>query len=90
MAYTLTLTPAERRAISWIGNRYGHGDRLAELLTTECESPDEFDADTDVTFEVPEHVAWEIREIGEECEYRWDCLGSDLAAKLTGFCDRIV
>jgi hypothetical protein len=91
--YTLTLSKAERKAIDWVGDRYGHGNNLygalcdAEWLPAEVES---WDHDGDITFKMNESTAWVINEIGEECEFRWDCFAPALAAKLTDFCMAIV
>jgi len=99
MCYQLTLTADERKAIDWIGYRYGHGNALYKLLWIECEanpigpSLDLYDGWCDICpimFTIPEHVAWQIRQIGEECEFRWDCFSQELAAKLSYFCDSIV
>ncbi len=91
--YHLTLTHEERKAIDWVGYRYGHGDNLYSLLWAQSEqTPNDVDWDSpqDITFAIPEHVAWEIQEIAEECEYRWDCFADSLASKLTDFCGQIV
>lgn len=89
--YKLMLTYEERKAIDWVGYRYGHGDDLRKLLNrSEQEQEKEWDDHCDMTFLIPEHIAWQIRDIGEECEYRWDCFADDLANKLTEFCDKII
>lgn len=91
--YTLTLTLAERQAIDWVGNRYGHGDELYTLLWHDCTaSPDDADWDSpqDITFEVPEFVVWDIYNIGEECDFQWDCFSEDFCKKLNEFCEKIV
>ena len=92
--YQLTLTIAERRAIDWVGNRYAHGTDLYKLLwASGCEAfPNDADWDntSDITFYVPEHVAWQINEIGEECNYLWDCFAASLGAKLCEFCCKVV
>lgn len=94
--YKLTLTPAERSAIDWIGNRYAHGNDLYSLLLG-CECPqfsedDDFDWDCgeDIEFHVPEFIAWSIGEMGRENDYLWDCFADELAKKLTDFCMAIV
>ena len=91
--YTLTLTYGERRAVDWIGDRYRHGDELFKLLWSGCRHrPDnaEWQSRETITFEVPEHIAWVIGEMGEEGNYLWDCLASELSEKLTEFCMNIV
>lgn len=94
--YTLTLTYAERKAIDWVGYRYEHGDNLRDLLE-EAESKvnsdydcDKWEEPIDITFHIPENLAWAINEIGEECEFRWDCFAEELAEKLNDFCNQIV
>jgi len=91
--YILTLSAADRAAIDWIGNRYAHGDDLFKLLWSECHHRPEYadwDYSGDISFEVPEHIAWAINEIGEEGAYCWDCFADDLSTKLTEFCMNVV
>lgn len=93
MSYTLTLTAAERQAIDWVGGRYAHGHELFQLLYGRCPIEQEhcdWWSLGDLTFQVPEHVAWQIAEMGREGDYRWDCLADELSAKLTDFCLAIV
>jgi len=91
--YSLTLTKAERQAINWVGNRYRHGDELADILI-ECMDEDiEYfldGDDNDITFNIPEYDAWDINRIGDECNYQWDCFSPQFAAKMTSFCMGIV
>lgn len=92
--YELTLTAGERQAIDWIGDRYFHGHELWDLLTScsvDGADPCEVWSDEgDVTFLIPEHVAWAIRD-GFEAEGRtFDCLGEELTTKLTTFLDSII
>lgn len=92
--YTLTLTQDERNAIDWIGNRYAHGDQLREALS-ECTTDrddDEYiwDFPGDVTFNVRESIAWDICRALEESDFRMDCFGDDLRAKLFRFAEAIV
>lgn len=91
--YSLTLTHAERKAIDWVGYRYGHGDELRDLLDESIQvNPidDDWNDDKDITFQIPEYLAWDICDIGEECEHRWDCFAPELAEKLTNFCMGVV
>ncbi len=92
MAYKLTLTASERSAMDWVGGRYAHGNDLFKLLCGCQQTPEDadWDSDVDIEFNVPEHVAWQIGEMGNECNYIWDCLSSDFAKKLTDFCMAIV
>jgi hypothetical protein len=50
----------------------------------------EWDGDGAITFQIPEHVVWEIKELAEEEGYSWACFAPALAAKLNGFCWGIV
>ena len=91
--YQLTLTADERRAIDWIGNRYDHGTKLYRLLWRECTTTPndvDWDADCDITFTLPEFVAWEIARIGYECDHGWDCFAERLSNKLTDFCYQVI
>lgn len=89
--YTLTLTKSERDAIDWVGNRYAHGDQLFRILISQNEtSDDDWDADKDILFSLPEWAAWEVYEIGEESNFLWDCFCPGLVAKMNEFCDKIV
>lgn len=89
--YYLTLTADERKAIDWIGNRYRHGDEFFRLLWANGK-PFPNDADWDdprsITFTIPENIAWQISEIGEEDN--WTCFAPALSAKLNEFCMQIV
>jgi hypothetical protein len=46
----------------------------------------EWSEDGDITFLIPEHVAWEINELAEEECYSRACFAPALAGKLNGFC----
>jgi hypothetical protein len=88
--YTLTLTRDERRAFDWVGDRYNAG-RVAELLIG-CitEGQPEWDEDGDITFAIPEHVAWEIQDLAEEEDHSWPCFSAELANRLNALCWSIV
>lgn len=90
--YRLELTRDERRAIDHIGRSYAHGDDLFRLLWGNCQKyPDiDWDASATIIFEVPEHIAWQIRDMGEACCYNWDCFADELSLKLTEFCMNVV
>jgi hypothetical protein len=92
MSYQLTLTQSERHAFDWVGDRYCAGD-VSRLLLTKCQrQPDiaEWDDTEDITFLVPEHVAWQIRDLAEEEEFLWPCFAPELTNKLNEFCFNIV
>jgi hypothetical protein len=88
--YTLTLTADERRAFDWVGSRYNSG-KVADLLLDCLPNNQKWDdADSDITFTIPEHVAWEINELAQEEDYSWACFAPALAAKLNNLCWGIV
>ena len=67
--YSLTLSRVERMAIDWIGGRYWNGQILFKLLWGHCQPHDgdlDWDSPRDITFAVPEWVAWEIQSHYEE------------------------
>jgi hypothetical protein len=87
--YDLTLTADERRAFDWVGNRYNSG-KVADLLVDCIPEDREWSDDGDITFLIPEHVAWEINQLAEDDDHSWACFASALAAKFNGFCWSIV
>jgi hypothetical protein len=87
--YTLTLTADERRAFDWVGDRYNSG-KVADLLMDCIPENREWDDDGDITFQIPEHVAWEIKGLAEEEGYSWACFAPALAANLNRLCWSIV
>lgn len=90
MAYKLTLTHTERRAFDWVGFRYNSGD-IGRLLFLECCPEDaEWSEPGDITFTIPEHIAWEIRDLAEEENCGWPCFCTALRDKLNEFLETIV
>jgi len=87
--YSLTLTADERRAFDWVGDRYNSG-KVADLLVDCFPEDREWGDDADITFHIPEHVAWQINELAEEEDYSWACFAPSLAAKLNDLCWGIV
>lgn len=93
--YHLTLTQAERKAIDWIGYRYTNGRNLFvhlwanSTVESDWDSPD-WDDTRDLTFSIPEHVAWQIREDAEQEDGYWPCFSPELASKMQAFIDSIV
>jgi hypothetical protein len=87
--YSLTLTADKRRAFDWVGDRYNSGE-VADLLMDCIPEDREWDDDGQITFQIPEHVAWEIDQLAEEEGYSWACFAPALAAKLNEFCRGIV
>lgn len=68
MAYQITLTKAERNAIDWVGHRYSNGDDLFRLLMEGMPITSVWSQQGDITFDLPEHVAWQIKENAEQEE----------------------
>ena len=87
--YTLTLTADERQAFDWVGDRYNSG-KVADLLLDCIPEDREWGDDADITFLIPEHVAWEINELAEDEDYAWACFAPALVAKLNDLCWGIV
>jgi hypothetical protein len=57
----------------------------------DCISADRAGSDDgDITFPIPEHVAWEIRDLAEEEGYSWACFAPPLASKLNDLCWSVV
>ncbi len=44
----------------------------------------------EITFAIPEHVAWGINELAQEEDYSWACFAPSLAGKLNDLCRSIV
>jgi hypothetical protein len=88
--YTLTLTHEERKAFDWVGHRYAAGI-VGDLLTANCMSEhDYWDINGDITFEIPENVAWEIQDEFRTDDAMFPCFSPELSAKLQEFLDKIV
>tara|TARA_Y100000034_G_C6682479_1_gene300055 strand:- start:376 stop:660 length:285 start_codon:yes stop_codon:yes gene_type:complete len=93
--YTLTLTHEDRKAIDWVGHRYSNGDDLFDLLWDSIVVGPaivgkKWDDDIDITFHIPEHIAWQIKENAEQEDGFWPCFADELAIKMQAFCDSIV
>lgn len=91
--YELMLTRDERLAIDWVGNRYHNGEALYLQLWAHSEVvPDDLDWDAEgvLTFRVPEHVAWQIKENADTEDGHWPCFAEDLASKMQKFIDSII
>jgi hypothetical protein len=90
MAYQLTLTASEREAFDWVGDRYATGDEWSRLLSHCMGEDDEWSQAGDITFDVPEHVAWQLNDLAESEDYLFPCFAPGLAGKLMDFCMAIV
>ncbi len=85
----MLLTGHERQAFDCVGDRHNSG-KVADLLT-DCTPEDrEWVDDGDITFDIPEHVAWQINDLAEEEGFSWPCFDPDLADKLHELCWGIV
>jgi hypothetical protein len=87
--YSLSLTSDERDAFDWVANRYNSG-QVADLLLDLIPEGREWADDGDITFGIPEHVAWQINDLAEAEGYSWACFAPDLAEKLNELCWGIV
>ena len=87
--YTLTLTAEERQAFDWIASRYNSG-KVADLLLDCIPEDREWSDDGDISFDLPEAIAWEINQLAEKEGYLWPCFGPALTEKLNEFCWSIV
>lgn len=85
--YQLTLTKNQRDAFDWIGYRYAIGG-IADILCDCTES--EWDSPDPITFNIPEHAAWQIRDLAAQDNNLWPCFSTRLAMKLQDFVDMIV
>lgn len=91
--YQIKLAQEDRQAIDWIGHRYGHGTSLKNILESlEVErNPDvDWESDLDITYQLPEYKAWELKEVVEEDNLDCINLGSNLAQELTCLINSIV
>jgi hypothetical protein len=84
--YNLILTADERRAFDWVGDRYVAGAVADLLLGSIPEGQLDWEDDGDITFILPEHVAWQVRDLAEEEGSAWPCFAPDLAGKLNDLC----
>lgn len=95
--HELTLTNGERQAIDWVGYRYTNGDDFRDLLFEAdwikegVEDPDcDWDCPNDLTFLVPEHVAWTINDLFRQEDYTFPCFADSLSSKLMDWVGEIV
>lgn len=94
--YELTLTYNERAAIDWIGYRYFNGNDLKELLCCDdcIQKTGNWDDKQDITFYIPEFLAWQIAERASEEDgdypYNFPCFNAELTSKMINFCLNIV
>ena len=97
MAYKLTLSYEDRKAIEWIGYRYFHGDELYEILEAahydehfNGQFNEEWNTNKPITFTIEECLSWLIKGGIEAENYELACFAPVLRAKLIEFCDHII
>lgn len=89
--YSLTLTKDEREAFDWVGGRYSSsGYDMAQLIQEGIPSESSWDDAGDITFSIPEHIAWEMQDLAESENFEFACLADSLVSKLWRFLDTIV
>jgi hypothetical protein len=87
--YPLLLTSEDRRAFDWVGDRY-NAAQVAAILMDHLPEDREWADESDITFEVLEHAAWEIQRLAEEENLEWPRFAADLRTKLNDFLGQIV
>jgi hypothetical protein len=98
--YALTLTREERKAFDWVGDRYSTGTEFKRHLVVDCHQYrncneeycdcKEWDKEGDLTFYVPQPVAWELQELAEEDNFTFPCFSDGLRTKLNEFLSKVV
>lgn len=89
--YQLLLTKDERKAFDWVGERYSSsGYDMAQLIQEGIPIESSWDDAGDITFSIPEHVAWEMQELAESEDFGFPCLADSLVSKLWSFFDSLV
>lgn len=91
MAYTLTLTYDEQRALGWVADRYTSAEVLYKGMFA---LGDEEDGGT-VTYTIPEHIVWEYLDAlpednGNPGQIVPPCVGGTLADKLVDLWNSVV
>jgi hypothetical protein len=87
--YSLTLTSDERGAFDWVGSRFNSG-KVADLLLDLMPENRDWTDETDIAFDIPENVVWQINELAEAEDYSWACFAPELVEKLNELCWSIV
>lgn len=89
--YTLILVHSERMAIDWVGDRYATGYEFKQkLYLCGWDAGNTYDIvdweiPSDISFRIPEHIAWEIRDLFETEEMLFPCFASEFVEKLKDF-----
>lgn len=91
--YKLTLTYGERLAFDFVKGKYETGE-IGDVLVDYLPEDKEWSSMDDITFEIPEHKAWEIMDIAFESEENnsatWPMFELDLVIKMEDFLNGIV
>jgi hypothetical protein len=85
--FLLILSPGERMAIDWVGDRYSHGNDLFRLLWAHStQIPDDVDWDYkgDIRFYIPLDTAKRIHKllVREDGSIQLDCFNGELSHKI--------
>ena len=87
--YRLTLTQDERKAFTQVGDRYYSGN-IMTLLAGLMEDGVMWSDREDITFLIPESIAWEINELARNDRFLWPCFSTRLVDKMNSFLESIV
>lgn len=105
MNYTIKLSRTELDSLAWVGDRYESAGILYDALQlTSDDDPkyfaNRYDKTTEFTWNIPEHILWEYREVipsdwgcsdPADCKEKIPpCIGGRLAEKLENLYDEIV
>ena len=88
--YTLTLTVGDRKAFEFVGDRYGNGIDMINILINGLSNGEEWDDPRTLTFYLMEHEAWQIQSLAEEDDYLFPLFSGNLKEKMWNFIDQIV
>lgn len=96
--YKLTLTSSERQVINFVGDRYANGYQLFTLLldnsvqhvTQPFSGEDWWGDNIEIIFLIPEHIAWQIKDLAEHENNLWPLFSPAFAAKMQKLVDSIV
>lgn len=88
--YKLTLTKSDRDAFDWIGDRYRNGNNMSNVFYQHMPEDKEWDDDGEITFEISESSAWEIKALAKEDNNFFPCFNDRLKSKMLRFIDSIV
>ena len=90
MTYKLTLTSEERKAFDFVGNRYSNGTDMSNLLCQFLSDDLEWNSTKDITFDLPEHIAWQLLDLAKQDDESFPCFSESLTLKMLSFLEQIV